>query len=317
MKIRIIFFLLLTFYIIPANVEGLREIKAGDKITADAELSFLKGYKTPVVLVYLNSSKTKSIAFLKQMLKAYGNKKNSKLIIADSLESPDKRLSTLLNDNKISAKIINDNDRKIYGKLGIIVIPTTIFIRKDKTLNSFIAGYRANLGIFFKSHLKAMSEGKLPEDVYKKFDRQLKLRQEKKMLKQAFKLILENNYDLSYSVYSKALKQFKDSSEAKFGMGYSLFKKGKTAEAVDFFKKFTSENKKNKILLGLYITLATSKANEENLNNLHHYALLEPLNFPALFDAAEILEKNNKTKFCIEIYRHAYKALLRRYRKNR
>ncbi len=314
---RLILSLFLAFYIFPSNIEGLREIKAGDKVPVTGELSFLNEFNTELLVLYLKSDEIKSITFLRQLSKSFSLKNRFHLYIVDSNPETDQRVLKIINRIKVKIKRINDPERKIYGNLGIIVLPTLLYINDDKVLNSFIAGYRANLDIFFRSHLRSLLKGEKPEDVYRKYDKKLEKRKINRMLKQAFTLLTDKNIELSHRIYKKTSDQFKDNLEALFGVGFTLLKMRKQKEAEDFFKKADPEGSNKRLTFGLYLAKSFTDPSEENLKKLHDLAVLEPHFFPAVFEAGLLLEKSGKKEFSSSVFKHAYKALFRSYRRNK
>ncbi|MEN8152874.1 MAG: hypothetical protein ABFR75_02540 [Acidobacteriota bacterium] len=314
---RIILSFLLVFYIFPSTIDGLRDVKTGDKIPLTGELSFINDLNKELLIIYLKSDEIKSITFLRQLSKSLTAKKQCQLIVVDSNPETDQRIQKIIEKIKVKTRRINDPERKIYEKLGVIVLPTLFFIKDDKTINSFLAGYRANLEMFFRSHLKSLLKGEKPEDVYKINDTKLKLRKVNKMLKQAFTLLIDKNIELAHKIYKKTLDLYKDNIEASFGVGFTLSKLGKPIEAEEFFRETDPDGSSKRLAFGLYLSLSLADPTEENLKKLHDLAVLEPHFFPAVFEAGLLLEKSGKKELSSAVFKHAYKALFRSYRRNK
>ena len=108
----------------------------------------------------------KSIAFFKTLVKNLGENKTLKLFLVDVNSSLDKRISSLYETMKIKKQLIQDDKRRIYGELGIIVLPTLLGVTKENKLHSVIPGLRDNLDLFFQTYISALLRGHQPEDVF-------------------------------------------------------------------------------------------------------------------------------------------------------
>ncbi len=313
---KAIVLLLLTFYMFPADVEGLREIKTGDNIPLVNELKFLEG-KEKSVLLYLKSDEPRSIAFFRQFSKVYNSRKNLYFLLVDVNNETDKRVMILFNKIKGEKKNLNDPERKIYGNLGIIVMPTVLFINEAGILNSLIVSYRSNLSLFFKNHLLALGKGEAPGDVYKEFDKKLEQRKLNRITKQAFTLIIDGNYQLAENIYKKAVEKDSENEEAGLGYGYALIMQDKIMESEFFFTEALKAKDSKRLKLGLYLGRSITDPSPENIKNLSRFSLIEPSFFPAIYKAAEILESNGKIELSNKIFKRSYRVLLRTYRRNK
>ncbi len=313
---RVFLTLLLTFYIFPADVEGLREIQVGDKIPVSGELNFIEG-QGKTILLYLKSDDLRSVAFLRQFLKSYNVRKKTSFVLVDLNSETDPRVMILFNKLKGNRKNLNDPQRKIYGELGVVVMPSLLFIDEAGILNSVIVSYRPNLGMFFKSHLNALLKGEKPGDVYKETDIKLAQRKKNRVSGQAFTLIVDGNYQLAGMMYKKAVENDTENIEAYLGYGFVLIEENKIKDAVALFTKALEINDSKRLKFGLYLSLASDDPSEENLSNLTRFSLLEPSFFPAIFKAGEILENNRKIDESIKIFKRSYKILLRKLRRNK
>ncbi len=313
---RIFLTLLLTFYIFPADVEGLREIKVGDKVPLTEELKFIEG-QGKTVLLYLKSDDLRSVAFLRQFLKSYNSVKKISFVLVDTNAETDNRILILFDKFKGNRKKLNDPQRKIYADFGIVVMPSILFIDEAGILNSVIVSYRPNLGMFFTSHLSALEKGEKPGNVYKETDIKLVQRKKNRVLEQAFTLIVDRNYQLAGMMYKKAVEKDSENIEAHLGYGFILLEQDKANDAVVLFKGALENNDSKRLKFGLYLSLSSADPSEENLSNLLRFAMLEPSFFPAVFKAGEILEKNGRIKESINIFKRSYKILLRKSRRNK
>jgi len=313
---RVLLSLFLAISVFPADVAGLRDIHEGDPVPLSGELKFIEG-QGETILLYLESDDLRSVAFLRQFLKVFGSEKKIFFVLVDLNPEIDKRVLLLFNKFVGTKKIINDPDRKIYGELGVVVMPTLMFIDENAILNSTVVGYRSNLGMFFRNHLKALRSGEKPGDVYGTADRKMAQRKQNRLAEQAFKLILDGNYKLAGSMYKKAYGNDPKDTEALLGYGFVLLREGKTDEAAALFSE-VSENKNSKrVSFGLLLARTVKDPSVENLTELTKYALLEPSFFPAVYTAGEILEKNGQRADSIKVFKRSYRILLRTFRRGR
>lgn len=313
---KVIVLLLLAFYMFPADVEGLREIKVGDQIPQISELKSFEG-KRKLILLYLSSDDPRSVLFFRQFSKEYNLSKNMNFVLVDVNNQTDKRVTILFNKLKGEKKRVNDPGRKIYADLGIIVMPTLLFVNETGILNSLIASYRSNLGIFFKNHLLSLEKGEAPGDVYKEFDKKLEQRKLKRMDGQAFALIIDGNYQLAGNMYKKATEKDPENAEALLGFGFALIMQDKIKESESLFSEALKSKDSKRLKFGLYLCRSMIDPSGENLENLSKYSLIEPSFFPAIYKAAEILQSNGKIELSNKVFKRSYRVLLRTFRRNK
>lgn len=316
---RIALILCSCLFLFSADASGLREIKIGDKLPDKEQLAAFKKPGSKAIL-YIKSTNLKSIAFFKTFARLLGDKKETAdltLFVVDASPVTDQRVTTVLDSIKIKKQLIQDEDRKIYGSLGVIVIPSLVLVSGDDTLHSLVAGYRANLPMFFKSHLGTLLQGKSAGNVYKSGDELLQKRKSSKMLKQAFHLLANRDFDLAGSIYKKSLELAPENIEAQLGMGYSLFLAEKTGESLDYFGKLKTKNKSKRILLGYYLSKYTKEPSEEDLSQIAALSQLEPRFYFICFHAGALLEKAGKCEQSSAVFKHSYSVLLRNHRRNK
>ncbi|MCP5107055.1 MAG: tetratricopeptide repeat protein [bacterium] len=307
------------FLLFSAQVTGLREIKVGDKLPGKESLRIFdaKGNK---LILYIKSQDIKSIAFFKRLTGTFKvKKKDVKLYIVDANPAPetDKRLSAIYAGLKVEKELVRDGERKIYGDLGIIVIPTLLFVTGDNTLHSIIAGNHPNLPLFFKSHFNALLDGKPPENVYEKEDRLLKEKKVLKMLNQGFFLLVNGNFDLAHGIYRKAAAAHPENQEARLGVGYSLIFMDKIEEALAYFTGLKEKDTDNRVLLGYYLCQSMKAPTEESLEKTAYLAQRETRFYFVAFQAGLVLDKAGKCEESKKVFRHSYKVLLRHQRRNK
>lgn len=313
-----LFLFFATFLMLSGQVTGLREIKAGDKLPDKESLRVFKNGGGKLIL-YIKSGDIKSITFFKVLAGALKRKKDLSLFVVDANPAPgtDKRFSSVYDGLKIEKKHLPDEERKIYGDLGIIVVPTLLLVSGDNTLHSVIAGYRPNLSMFFKSYLDALKKGKPPVNVYEEGDRQRKEEKIQKMLKQGYLFLMNGNFEPANTLYRKALDAAPENEEAKLGVGYSLIFMDKIDESLDYFTKLKEKKNSNRVLLGYHLCRAMKETSEESLARVARLSLLENRYFFIVFKAAEVLDKAGKCEESKAAYRRGYEVLLRHYRRSK
>ncbi len=180
-------------------------------------------------------------------------------------------------------------------------------------MNSYVAGYRSNLNIVFKTHFTALRKGELPGDVFKVYDTKIAKRKFDRTVGQAFTLLIDNNFELSNKMYKKAIEMNGKNLTAKLGFGFSLIMLDKVKEAEDFFVKSDQISHSKRMKFGMFLCKSILNPDGENLKSLFKYAGTESSFFPAVFKAGEILEKNGKADLSGKIFKHSYKVLYRFY----
>jgi tetratricopeptide (TPR) repeat protein len=317
-----LFLFFMSFFILSGQITGLREIKVGDKLPSKESFGVFKAAGNKLIL-YLKSGDLKSIAFFKTLADTLSSplekKKDLTLYVVDAnpaVAGSDNRISSIFDSLKINKQLVPDEERRLYGDLGVIVIPTLILVTGDNTVHSLIAGSRPNLTMFFKTYLNALAKGEAPENVYEKGDRLIKEKKIMKMQKQAYLLLVNGNYELAGSMYRKVLEASPGNEEAELGIGYSLIFRDKTADASAYFAALKEKGENKRVLLGYYLCESV-KGEEDSLAELAHLSLLESRFFFVIFKAAEILDKAGKCEESKATYRRGYEVLLRHYRRNK
>lgn len=315
---RILLLISVCFVMLSAEVTGLRKIKVGEPVPNSGSLNVFDAKGNQLIL-YIKSKDIKSITFFKSLARTLGakKKKDLTLYVVDAEVDPDPRVSAVYDSLNIDKVRIADGDRNIFGELGVIVIPTLLVVKADHTLHSLVAGYRANLGLFFKSYLDALARGKPAGDVYKAAGETLAKRKASKLLNQGFRLLIDADYPLAVSIYDRAVKDNPETGEARLGKGYALLLDDKITEGLAHFTALKEEASSRRVLLGYHLCRALIDATEEDLEQIAALAQKEPRFFFVVFKAAEVLDKAGKCEESKAVYRHAYKVLLRSHRRNK
>lgn len=316
---KALFLLFITsFFLLSGQVTGLREIKVGDKLPAKESLGVFKGKGNKLIL-YIKSGDIKSIAFFKSLAGVLEGKKDLTLYVVDgnAAAGTDKRVSAVHDGLKVEKKLLPDGERKIYGDLGIIVIPTLLLVTGDNRLHSMVAGPHPNLTMFFKAYLEALVKGEPPGNVYEAADRLMKENKVLKLQKQAYLLLVNGNFQLANSLYRKFLEAAPGNTEAQLGVGYSLLFMEKVDESLTYFTVLKSKDESSRVLLGYYLCLAMKEPDRESLEQIAHLSQLESRFFFVIFKAAEVLDKAGKCEESKAAYRRGYEVLFRAYRRNK
>jgi len=346
MKIKcLVFFFCIELLLFSGEAAGLRKIKTGEKIPTGGVLSVFNEPGNKLIL-YVKSGDTKSVAFLKAVARTLESKQDIlkekttlTLFLVDGVPSgtppggTDPRFTALLDALKIPSRVIPDGERAIYGELGVIIVPSLLFVDDQQTLHSLTAGLRSNLDMFLRENLQAMTAHKKSADVYLAAEVDRKDLKVAKLLNQAFKLMMNNNYELAASMYGKALEMNPKNIEAQLGAGYALLFMEKIDAALNHFTSLIPQartdqsptvqpqaapDKQNKrVELGYLLCKALKSPDEETLTHLAQSALMEPNFFMVVCKAADILDQAGKHPLSSKVYQRAYHVLLRKVRRSK
>ena len=299
---------------LPTWAQGLRNLKVGDKLPAKESLSvFLT--EDPKLILCLDSSKERNTAFVRELAPVLGKAEGVELFLVDI--NPEKGSEGIpAFDTAMPARHIPDLDRKIYGDLGIIVLPTLLFVTRDNVLHSVITGYRSNLNLVFLSHWEAFQKGEKPRDVAQSAAETMQERKTARYLEQGFRSLVSREFELALGSYRKALEIDPEDETAELGVGYSLMFLQRLDEGVEYFAVLKERGDSKRALLGYHLCRALTAPQEEDLTEVAALCLLEPRFFPVIFQAAKVLDKAGKCEESKKAFKHAYDVLLRAYKRN-
>lgn len=308
MKIFVILLSLLVAY--PSGVDGLRNLKVGDKLPlTEAMEIFIPGQ--PKLLLCMNSGREQNEDFFNELVSEIGENADLKFFLIDTNQELEGRIAASYDALKFAKQLVPDKDKKIFGDLGIIVLPTLIFVTKENVLHSYIAGYHSNLNLEFRSYLDAFAKGVPPENLAEKAEKTMEDRQISKLLTQGFQLMTSQNYDLAHLTFQKAWEIDSDNEGAILGIGYALLFMDKVDESLGHFAELVKTSDSPRAQLGYYLCLAVSAPSEETSDKIASLSLLEPRYFFVIYKAAEILEKAGRHEESTMAYKKAYDVLLR------
>jgi len=294
---------------------GLRNVKVGEKLPVTAETKVFETGKPKVILV-ADSQKMKTKNYFEAILPVL-NKTKVDFFFVDTAENFSELSKNLFNKIVSEKKYILDKDKKLFGQLGVIVMPTLLVVESDNTLHSFVSGKKHDLELVVSEYVSAMLTGKKAGNVYAKFNEKKKANKNHMALNRAFKMLINKNYEISASLYKKAIEK-NASLEGKLGYFYSLLLNDMVEDAASFAKTF-SENElaNNRVKFALAYLNAIQSESEDNFKQISDNCHYETKFFTAVFEAGEFLRKNKQLKLSSEVYRQAYKVLMNTYRRGR
>ncbi|MBN1223279.1 MAG: hypothetical protein JXB23_08505 [Candidatus Aminicenantes bacterium] len=311
---KILLILLTGLMTFPLDVEGLRNLKIGDKFPSTEAMSVFVTGENKLILV-MNSGRDRNAAFFRELVPELQESGNLEFYLVDTGQEPNSQIMSAFESLEIKKKYVSDADRKIYGEMGIIVLPTLLLVTKDNVLHSFIAGHRSNLELIFQSHIEALIKGEVPEELAHKTERMKEERTVGRMLEQGFRLMISRNYELAHKTFAKALAVDPEEETAKLGIGYALLFMGKIDESLQHFSELKEKMNSRRVQLGYYLCEALKAPAEESLEQIATLSQLEPQLFFVVFKVADTLDTAGKCEESKQAFRHAYEVLLRMYRK--
>jgi tetratricopeptide (TPR) repeat protein len=304
----------IALFFFPAAMTGLRELHPGDMLPKTETMEVFKSGENKLIL-FIDSLQDRSVVFFDQLAGIFKGKEKIGFFLVDSNPMLGAKADVIFQKLDMLKKYIPDQDRKLYGELGIIVLPTLVLVDSNDRLHSVISGFRDNLPAFFQSYLQALLAGQPPQDVYQAAGERQRQEKLSQALQQAHILMVNEDYPLAFSAYKKALGIDPDSVEAFLGMGYSLFFQDKIDESLAKFTELKQKNENKAAFLGYYLCQAEKGLTEDVLTGLSKSYTLETIFFSAVFKAALVLEKAGKCDQSREAMRLAYEILLRNYRR--
>ncbi|MCJ7581746.1 MAG: hypothetical protein MUP98_14590 [Candidatus Aminicenantes bacterium] len=311
---RVVVFLVLVFGALPLATQGLRDLKVGDKLPKTEALSVFNVPKNKLILC-LNSGRENNISFFQEIVPILEEQKNVTLFLVDVNQSLDNRIGSNFNSLRMEKSYIPDADHKIFSDLGIIVLPTILFVDKMNVLHSYLASNSSNIRLIVKTHLEAFLEGKKPDDLAQIYQKRATESMTNRYLEQAFQMMIDREHELALSLFKKAAEADPRSETAHLGIGFTQIFMQKYDDSIDYFTKLTSDNNDKRIQFGLYLSQAAKQPTEENLSKIAEMSQIETQFFIAVYMAAEILDRAGKTEESKNTFRHAYDILFKTYRK--
>ena len=308
--------LILLLFILPVPTEAfsVRNLKPGDILPDTQEMQPLRTEGNRVVL-FVRSDKEESGVFLKEMISKLKKHKDIKLIVVDTM--PEGKDNPALSRDAAEAISVRDADRKLYGAVGIIVMPTALYIRADHVLNTVMTGVRPDFGLFIESNLKALEAGEVPADPYRAAEVHRNEQKVLRKLTQAFQMVSAGNYELAATIYSGILRNDAANIRAALGLGYVYILAEQYDKAVPVFEKLNAGAQSPRFKFGLHLSRYLLSGGIEDMDGLKHEFNFEPDFFMVVKISAQELEKKNDMEGASAAWRHAYRVLWKRCRRKK
>ncbi|MGB2907983.1 MAG: hypothetical protein WBB73_12830, partial [Candidatus Aminicenantaceae bacterium] len=233
----------------PTWAQGLRNLKIGDRLPATESMSVFQT-EEPKLILCLDSSKEKNVAFVSELGPVLGKAEGVELFLVDANTEEGSGSVPAFDSLKLATQHVPDPDKEIYGDLGIIVQPTLLFVARGNVLHSVITGYRSNLNLVFRSHWEAFTKGERPEDVAQSAAGVMQDRKASRLLQQGFRLLVSRDFELALGSYQKALDLDREDETAALGVGYSLMFLQRLDEGVEYFNQLMESRDSKRALLG-------------------------------------------------------------------
>ncbi len=312
MKKFLIVIALLTFFL---NVFALREVSVGEKFKKNA-LNEKVLVSEKKVIVFLNGNKEKNKKVFKTIDRVFIKNKKLSVFFVKTANVDCPGLETLLKKHK-NFKLIEDYDRKLYGSMGIIVLPTILFVNENQKLIGEIAGVIPNMKIVFENYLNALVSNSLPKNIYAEMRKKKNSKRKERAIKQAFLMFINGNYNVASTVYSKLYQTEKNDKRVVLGLFYSLLLGGKVEEAEKKFSDIFKQKKGRRFKLAYYYGRYLKTGDIEQLKKCGDYVNFEPELFTVIYKIGNECEKNNLIDLAMKCYKESYKVLWKKYRRRR
>jgi len=309
-----ILILLLFVFSLPIEAFSVRNLKPGDKLPDTKAMQSIRTEGNRIIM-FIRSDSASSMAFLNEMTLKLKKHKNIKLTVVDTV--PDAKSGEGLPGGASGESFVRDADRKLYGEVGIIVMPTALYVRADHVLNSVMAGARPNLGLFIESNLKALEAGKVPANPYGEVETRRKDQKLLRKMTQAFQMVAAGNYELAASIYSEILRIDATNKKAALGLGYAYILSEQYDKAVPVFEKLNEGEHNPRFKFGLHLSRYLLSGGAADMDGLKHDFHFEPDFFMVIRIAAQEMEKKNDMESASAAWRQAYRVLWKRCRRKK
>ncbi|BBB32827.1 hypothetical protein TTHT_1310 [Thermotomaculum hydrothermale] len=312
MKKFLVIFLLLTFFI---NSFALRGVPIGGKFKKNAlNEKILVNEKK--IIVFLNGKKKKNEKVVKTIGNVLTKKRVINVFFVKTVNVDCQQLEVLLKRYK-NFKVVEDYERKLYGSMGVIVLPTILFVNENQKLIGEIAGVIPNMKIVFESYLNALISNSLPKNIYAEMRKKKSLKSKERAIRQAFFMFINGNYNVAIKVYSKLYETDKSDKRVVLGLFYSLLLDGKVGEAEKKFANMFKQKKARRFMLAYYYEQYLKTGDIDQLKKCADYVNFEPEFFTVIYKIGNEFEKNNLVDLAMRCYKESYKVLWKKYRSKR
>lgn len=294
---------------------GLRNLSIGDKFPLEGKTAIFNSDMDKLIL-FGNSKKVNTKNYLKTIFNILINKK-VEFFFVDTNATFEQDTKQIFESYTGIKKYVEDPEKEIFGKIGVIVLPTLLLVNKTNTLHSYIAGEKNNLNLTIEEDLNSMVSGKEAGNIFKKFNAKTEENKYSQKHNQAYKMFINGDYALSATIFKK-LNEEKSSDDGELGYIYSLILDGKEDEALIFFNSLSDEKKnENRFTFSIALINGFKTPNKDNFELIAKTCHYETKYFTVIFRAANHLYKNGEIELSAEIYKQAYKVLWNTYRRKK
>ncbi len=273
---------------------------------------------TVVFLFWTPSTKMsqKAIQAFQKFAKEYKGQDVEFLAIRETVEK-DKPEGDAFSAPGQPARVLPDVGRVVFGKFGVIVMPSTCVVSPDGRLAKYIPLYDDRYPILLAAAIQ-LAEGKIDEEQWQKIEHPVNIHVDpataraRRISNLADKYFKRRNWDLAAQTYTKALKLKEDYGAAWWGLGKSLLQQNKPKEAAAAFEKIGDQPAlRREALLGLGIAQRRLGKIEEAKKLLEQVTHLPPPDGRAHYELGLIAEMQKNEKLALTHYRKALSVIYR------
>ncbi len=306
--------LMLFVFSLPIEAFSVRNLKPGDTLPDTKTMQPLRTEGNRVIL-FIRSDSSDSRKFLNEMTLKLKKHKNIKLTVVDTI--PGGKESAALSRDASGESFVRDANRELYGAVGIIVMPTALYVRADHVLNSVMTGVRPDFGLFIESNLKALEAGKVPANPYGEVESRRKDQKLLRKMTQAFQMVAAGNFELAASIYNEILRIDAANKKAALGLGYAYILSEQYDKAVPVFEKLNEGEHNPRFKFGLHLSRYLLSGGASDMDGLKHDFHFEPDFFMVIRIAAREMEKKNDMEGASAAWRQAYRVLWKQCRRKK
>ncbi|MBI4585379.1 MAG: redoxin domain-containing protein [Planctomycetes bacterium] len=236
---------------------AVENLKAGDPLPAfslpraDKEGEYksdqLKG--RPAAIVFWRPHQSMSLDALRD-LKAVAQEISAgklQVVAVDASNSPAEKVQAALASENLTFPILLDPQRTLYGKVGVIVAPTTLLLDAQGVLKFILAShpiqYRQVIRARLRFLLGEINEQQMSQEIEPtvfKIDQNLAAAW--RMFNLGSKLQAEGKPDQAVAIYEKAISQAPSFSEARCALGFLKLAAGDLDAAAQHFRTALANN---------------------------------------------------------------------------
>lgn len=326
-----IFISVLTANIVLSPAPGqakLRKLKVDDKMPefSLAELngttfSYKHNRKRVLLIAFLSANQQQSkdaAADIKQILAGLPGKAESLDFFGVMSEPPKKVFfGPDEGDSKVTFPILLDSQHKLWGRVGIVAMPTLLIVGKDDRVLSTMAGHGYDFAPALRSHLShaldSVTDGAPEESVeVKTLDNAGTKARMRRHLQMARMLERKGRLDSAVVEVRKALTLDPDSIEPLLVLGELFCRAGKGKVALDAIEKIEAVERLDKARLLLISGWAKRQTGDLRAaeKDLLAATKLNPKSVRAYFELGQVYRAKGDKDKVITAYRKALALVL-------